>query len=166
MKFIIRQGFFETNSSSTHVIVIARNKSYKKIDTLKVEEDEYGWGVEILSKYWHRANYFYTACVQHERMDLWEKAKSVLLKSGYVNSIVENKDTEGGYIDHQTDSLFFIEKICESDETILDYFLNDSSMVIIANDNGYMANYYVYHPSTVLYHDGQCAEVEDQYIEL
>lgn len=166
MKFIIRHGFFETNSSSTHVIVIFRDKEYQKIDEIHAYLTEYGWGPEVLRKYWDRADYFYTACVQNERMDLWEKAKSVLLKSGYVGKIFEYDEPSEGYIDHNTNSLFFIEKICENDENILDYFLNKNSFVIVSNDNKPRSMYHVAKSATVLYYNGSVLNVDNENIEV
>ena len=61
----VRQGVFETNSSSTHSICIAQTTDYIIPDKVSFSVGEFGWEVDKLSSLSEKASYLYTAIHTH-----------------------------------------------------------------------------------------------------
>lgn len=134
-----RNGFFETNSSSVHVLVIPKDTEISIPKAVYLSYGKYGWGY---SKEYDTLDYFYQACVDAGKEEL-EKLFSYLYRKG-VEVIhcreLDNPDEEltwenGGFVDHGNeiplDELF-------ANETLLDRFLfGIDSYVQTGNDNSY-----------------------------
>lgn len=62
--FKIRKGCFETNSSSTHTIIVSdRDVDYdSKFVIFSI--GEFGWEMGVIDDSWGRASYFYTAACE------------------------------------------------------------------------------------------------------
>ena len=126
MKKQIRQGLFETNSSSTHTITISTTDEYKNV---KLEDDvigfgtgEFGWEYEEYDDLYNKAAYLWTGIVESDYftpeqiVKIKENIKKVLSEYGlsayfdpYETCSYERSDgttkvycrmLRSGYIDH------------------------------------------------------------------
>lgn len=131
----IRSGFFETNSSSVHVLVIPKDTKISIPNEVYLHRGEYGWENDIV---YDTLDYFYQACVDAGKEEL-TKLFSYLLSKG-VEEIhcteLDDPDADSydGWIDHREqiplDDLF-------ANESLLDRFLfGTDSFVKTGNDNG------------------------------
>lgn len=139
----IRKNCFETNSSSTHSLII---KSDVTVDTIKDEicgiEFElgvFGWGTEIYRDTHTKASYLFTYC--HINGLPVDFISEVLDRYGIdytFRSGSELEPYEDFYIDHQ--SVDYAEEIYkytkESESNLLNYLFNTDFELIISNDNG------------------------------
>lgn len=105
--FRIRNGVFETNSSSVHVISI-QNDPPKDIFPLHISRKYYGWGDEFLDTANEKASYFYTA-LAYLKNELHESTDNE--RTGMINLLPEDirydckfEDDEC-YIDHYDELL-------------------------------------------------------------
>jgi hypothetical protein len=154
MKKQVRNGAFETNSSSTHSICIASGETTDtlqkddKYNAVIIESGEFGWEVE---DYWDarsKAAYCYTYAVSRrddskafsEDKNLYMLRKVISEHTGHdvkfeheVN--IENKDSwyPYGYIDHQ--SMDVPEEAFESEESLKQFIFNRRSILHTDNDN-------------------------------
>lgn len=146
MKRQVRQGVFETNSSSTHEICISKkNVAKEDIPTfIKFNHGEFGWGFDKYDRILERASYLYQAIC-----DLcWGDDKT---KSGYINSLYstlskygvecefdlkdkDDNDWEIGHIDHGDETREFVASVMHSEKRLLRYLFGDS-IIIVGNDN-------------------------------
>lgn len=133
----IRLGFFETNSSSVHVLVIPKDTKISIPKTVHLKRGEYGWEDDEV---YNTLDYFYQACVDAGIEEL-NKLFSYLQRKGVEEIHCKEIDDPGskdvwpysGYIDHSSgiplDDLFF-------NESLLDRFLfGEDSFVKTGNDN-------------------------------
>lgn len=145
-KIVIRNGMFETNSSSVHSICISK----KPVDDVRGRKlnfylGEYHWEHESVDT----KDYLYTAIMcQGEREELLDKLKFILDKhgvnytfepakiktwtseSGRVHSYCEN-----GGIDHSDETIEFIYAVLSDEDLLLRCLFNDESVVYTGNDN-------------------------------
>ncbi len=139
----IRDGFFETNSSSVHVLVIPKDTKIDIPHKVFLSGGEYGWSSDTE---YDTLNYFYQACVDNGREELekffeYLKRKGVeeihapeinWVKSEWNGREYEYAENNSGYIDHGNeiplDDLF-------ANENLLDRFLFGDSFVETGNDN-------------------------------
>ena len=134
----IRKGVFETNSSSVHTIVIQKDPP-KNIHPIKIQEDDYGWGLEFLQTPEERASYFYTAlCDCGEGLDepvhdARLKMMSLLPKDIRYECKFENG--EDCYIDHCDDLLPWLQDLIDDNDKFLRFIYGDKSYVRTGNDN-------------------------------
>ena len=152
MKRIIRQGTFETNSSSSHAICICTDtsllKELKPEDHLYFGIGKHGWEFEPLSSPEEKANYLYTGildCYSGDCEDKIEKLKNMLLSFGCTPefeepywSLYKGKiylSTDSGYVDHAQVLQPFIEKILDSPDLLYSYLFSDYSYILKGNDN-------------------------------
>lgn len=70
----IRQGLFETNSSSVHVLVIPKDTDISIPSKVYLDGGEYGWQHEKVTD---TINYMYQAC-----LDAGDEAKSIYIGCG------------------------------------------------------------------------------------
>ncbi len=156
MKRQIRQGVFETNSSSTHSICIATETEYDIPKRVEFGFGEFGWAIDKLSDRKERADYLYT-CISYvndinqiqEYLDFIYKT---LRKHGvdeiYFDSFALNvyagwsEDVELAisspnytYVDHGGYALEFVDAVCTNEKLLLDYLFSDKSFILTGNDN-------------------------------
>lgn len=159
---IIRRGTFETNSSSTHSIVISTKKDKEDIylSTFILRPDEYGWGVDKHDF----ASYLWTAILEisdyygeeHHYEDNWckkvyevytkdewkDKIREVL--SPYCKNIIfyepEKETCIGDYvyytncsIDHVSELVELLEILYNDEELLFNSLINGK--VYTGNDN-------------------------------
>lgn len=130
----IRTCVFETNSSSTHSICVAKNQTLTFPKQVEFELGEFGWGESTLSCISSKASYLYTGIVYmgHEVEKSLDIIKSVLNDKG-VESIFQPES--GGYIDHGSDLEDFINDLLSDPDKLLNYLFSDLSFVLTGNDN-------------------------------
>lgn len=154
MKKFIRKGVFETNSSSTHSLVISEGtpETPQKIPVVEVFSDstgkahhncvvltggEFGWGYECYHDAETKANYLavYVKNFEPSRKEMFEE---VLKKHTGAEEIVydfgeEFEDRNYSYIDHQSSDVGA--KAFESTQYLENFIFNPESYLILDNDN-------------------------------
>ena len=163
MKRQIRQGCFETNSSSVHAICVASQElnSIKNLpSSVSFELGSYGWEADRYASRVDRADYLYTAIVQLGGV-LKKKQYSQMIKrlqfiddtlkkhnidvyfadfsvsvSNYGKKIVCYTDCldESG-IDHVGELEEFVDEVCSNEDMLINYLFSDDSYVVTGNDN-------------------------------
>lgn len=135
--FRIRNGVFETNSSSVHVISIQKDPP-KNIFPLRISRKYYGWGLEFLDTPEERASYFYTALCNCGE-ELHEPVHDARLKM--TNLLPEDirydcKFEDGEcYIDHCDELLPWVQDLVDDNEKFLRFIFGDDSYIRTGNDN-------------------------------
>ena len=156
MKRQVRRGVFETNSSSTHAICIAKEDiEYDFPNRMDFTFGEFGWEVDKLASKQERMKYLYT-CLAYVR-DI-EKIKEyikfindTLCKHGVGNVwfddfkldvYVYNGEVEcwvspnnDGYVDHGDEAVDFVEAVCSDERRLLNYLFSDKTFILTGNDN-------------------------------
>lgn len=149
MKKQIRQGVFETNSSSTHSICIAKDVNIETPSSIHFEFGEFGWECNTLYSTEEKASYLYTGLMGNEREKDFEKIVAILKSEGIEVTFEEpvykkytfegNDGTEyidnGGYVDHSDEMTDFLDAICEDEGKLMRYLFSDLSFIITGNDN-------------------------------
>ena len=157
MKKQIRQRVFETNSSSTHSICIARNPVLSEIpSSLNFKFGSFGWEVDKLTSIKEKASYLYT-CISY--LDDIDKIKECL--QFITNSLIEygvediyfdnfelspfcnginNVDIyicpgDEGYVDHGREAIDFVEAVCSDKHKLINYLFSEQSFILTGNDN-------------------------------
>lgn len=149
----IRKGVFETNSSSTHSICIAKDVELTIPKSLHFSFGEFGWEHDTLKSIGEKASYLYTGLNAQERTEDIENIFKILRGKGievtskeeiieyksYKNSdgeLVKYKSSEnGGYIDHSDRLTTFLNAICDDKKKLMNYLFSDFSFIITGNDN-------------------------------
>lgn len=133
-KTVIRNGMFETNSSSVHSICISK----KPVENVKGKKiafylDEYGWEHETANT----ADYLYTAIMGFSDSEkLLDKLKLILDKYeiDYTFQPIEKASRWWG-IDHSGETIDFVNAVLEDEDLLLRCLFNDESVVYTGNDN-------------------------------
>lgn len=142
----IRNGVFETNSSSTHSIVIPK-KTDKTSQYIEFHIGEYGWENE---KVCDTASYLYTAIlcldITKKEIDMMlGKLKAVLIENGigfsFEKPVFDEDYYEGNYyyilkngrIDHCGELREFVNVILDNEDMLLRYLFD--GVVYTGNDN-------------------------------
>ena len=156
MKRQIRQGVFETNSSSVHAICISLVDEPLRIpERIEFSCGEFGWEYDKLTTITEKAEYLYT-CIPY--LDDFDKIKECLsfiyktLKKAGVKDIyfeayeiristwdasdiylyIEPKD---GYVDHGGEAREFVKAVCTDENKLLNYLFSNKSYIVTGNDN-------------------------------
>lgn len=144
----IRHGLFETNSSSTHAICIAKkNEDLVIPEKLVFTFNEFGWEEQFYYKTKDKASYFYTALYNSYNEDIkknFENIKNhiyeVLYDAGCKCEFAEPKQNEygwvdSGYIDHQHEVNEWLCKIVKNDKMFFRFLFSPDSFIVTGNDN-------------------------------
>ena len=158
----IRQGVFETNSSSTHSLSLRSSGDYENIYIMnEVSFGEFGWGLDVLKSSEDKLSYVLTFIGILECFDEIEDLDNIIPRLEKVNHIKWLKElvldvTEEpleivlndvefypfGYIDHQSlnPSILETEGFWSEDEIefknkMKDLIFNEKYSIIIDNDN-------------------------------
>lgn len=149
MKKQIRQGVFETNSSSTHSICIAKDAELTIPESLHFEFGEFGWECDTLKSIADKASYLYTGLIANERKEDADKIIQLLKDNGievtaeepiYKKYTYEGNDggeyvENGGHVDHSDEMTEFLDAVCEDANKLMRYLFSDLSFIITGNDN-------------------------------
>lgn len=123
----IRQGLFETNSSSVHALVIPKNCSIHFPNKVTLYGGEYGWEEDEV---YDTINYVYQACKDRGQEEV-DKLLAYLKRHNIEVEIGHEGEWNG--IDHGWEVP--LEELFKN-ESMLDRFLfGSNSFVITGNDN-------------------------------
>ena len=136
----VRRNVFETNSSSTHSICIAKDPVTAG-KYIRFGIGEYGWENDCVNT----ADYLYTAILEHDNADeLLDKLKNTLDRYSIEYAFEEpkyitssdgtSKWLEYGYIDHSYETSDFIDAVLSDDDMLIRCLFGDSC-VYTGNDN-------------------------------
>lgn len=139
----IRHSVFETNSSSTHSICIAKNATLTIPKELHFTFGEFGWEHHSLSSVHSKASYLYTALFHNEREEDANKILKILKNDGIkvtAETPAYHKNDmkyyfSSGYVDHGGDLTDFLDEICSDKEKLMNYLFSDLSFITTGNDN-------------------------------
>lgn len=135
----VRQGVFETNSSSTHSICIPK-KCDKIINHVDFRIGEYGWENDEADP----ASYLYTGILyaykKDEAQELINKIANILSTNGISFTFKkpewktwgEYQYLENGYVDHGEELIPFIQAVVNDEDTLLRYL--SKGIVYTGND--------------------------------
>ena len=140
MKRQIRSSVFETNSSSTHSIAIAKAPVVIG-KSIHFGIGEFGWANGCADT----ADYLYTAILeQNNHSELLNKLKEILDRHSIEYKFEEpkyRKSTDGkyewidyGYIDHSDELDDFLDAVLNNEDLLMRYLFGDSA-VYTGNDN-------------------------------
>lgn len=140
MKVQVRQGTFETNSSSTHSLCINGENTLNLVKSLNVKFDSWGWEEDVIDTPDEKASYIYTAIYDRYydepelRDSLLNKFKETL-ESLCPNVTYEVYDENMWCgIDHSSEFGSDIQEIIEYG-LLADLIFNQRSVIITGNDN-------------------------------
>lgn len=156
----IRQGVFETNSSSTHAISVVRhvNEQYEIPESIHFGlTGQYGWENNVYHNVSDKANYLWIAtCSQYSSLDdeatlIRIKADVTKILNDYGVKHVSFEDADyitskynseqppyldiDGYIDHHSDLYGWIDEMIEDPELLIGYLFHPHSYIHTGNDN-------------------------------
>lgn len=149
----IRKSVFETNSSSTHSICIAKDVELIIPKSIHFEFGEFGWEYNTLRSISEKASYLYTGLIVQNRNQDTEQIFDTLRNKGidvtaekplteirsYTNldgELVEYNYSENtGYVDHSYKLTNFLNAICQDENKLMNYLFSDLSFIITGNDN-------------------------------
>ena len=155
MKIQIRQGVFETNSSSTHAICISNDGNIKIPEEINFSlADEFGWEWENYNDVNSKASYLYLALtyvvggsIGQEVEEIVNNVKKIIswLKEDNIKANFDPiqvifcpyrvyLDTPG-YIDHGDEASSFVYWVLESKQNLYNYLFNTNSCIVTGNDN-------------------------------
>lgn len=140
----IRKGVFETNSSSTHSICIAKNVDLTIPKSIHFQTGDYGWENDTLSSIQEKASYLYTGLINNYMIDEFNYIVEVLKNKNidvtYDEIVYKTDDwgtyyVNGGSIDHGYELKKFLVDISSSEDKILNFLFSPLSFIITGNDN-------------------------------
>lgn len=130
----VRKGIFETNSSSTHSVVICDSVDFEKPligdEPVSLCQGEFGWEEETYTDFNSKLTYAYTYAKNYGRSTDVDTLKEVIKEFMGLECVEEEGD---GYIDHQ--SIDEAQKIFETQESLKKFLFAPGSHVITDNDN-------------------------------
>ena len=153
----VRNGVFETNSSSVHVLGIAKNVPMEELELPKsfyFDLGSFGWENDTISTYAGKGRYLHTMAFVHwdqfeknnteanEAYEEWKNGVTAILNAHGVNE-VEFKELEPNerwydyYIDHCEYDDDCINKFATDSEYLINFLFNDKSQVVTGNDNNF-----------------------------
>lgn len=154
MKKQVRKNIFETNSSSTHSIVVGNNGEdiYAGLPRkLEFHGDEFGWEHRLYTDTQTKADYLFTSLLYTDTpLEYIECIKKILAKwniecefdeieekryeSGYVRYEVKDKYC---YVDHGTQNKDLVKELLDDEAKLMNYLFSDGSYVETSNDNSH-----------------------------
>ena len=149
-KKLIRNGVFETNSSSCHSISIDKNNKNFTASSLYVDEDgcvtltggEFGWGQEEYFDALTKANYcaqdIYRYDWSSDSYSLDEYKKNMLIdvikeQTGCTDVLFDIQSLKDGYIDHESHGTSY--EAFQNKEILRNFIFNRNSYLETDNDN-------------------------------
>ena len=143
----IRNGMFETNSSSTHTIIVTDSKTEPGL-FVDFSIGEFGWEFRKISSITEKASYLYTLACEQLGRDVYQDLYEILIKYGVKctcfvpakfvkSSWSEGEYLDNGYVDHcyEDDAKDFVERMLHHEKALIKYLFSDESFVVTGNDN-------------------------------
>ena len=143
----IRKGMFETNSSSTHTIIVTDQKT-EPGNLVDFAIGEFGWEFSRLDTINEKASYLYTMACEMLDRDVYQDLYEILVKYGVECSCSVPAEfaksswgeyLDNGYVDHASDgdAKEFVERMLNHEHALIKYLFSDESFVVTGNDNSY-----------------------------
>ena len=136
MKHQIRNGLFETNSSSTHCIVIAEDEVWNYPE-VKFTLGQFDWEHKIYTDTHTKAQYLYTAIMELEDKESLEALKKKLDFVQVKYFFEEPKEDGYYYIDHGNNLKYWVPFVCHDLQLLLNYLFSEDTDVDIVDNNWY-----------------------------
>lgn len=139
----VRKGMFETNSSSTHTIIIT-DKNCEPGALVDFRIGEFGWSHHILNTINDKASYLYTLACECYNRDVYQDLYEILVKYGVdcecsrpavFKRYTDYEYLDNGYVDHASCGMDFVDAIFHSERRLIRYLFSDESFVVTGNDN-------------------------------
>ena len=130
----IRNGVFETNSSSVHSICIQKDKNITLPNSIYFYIGEYGWEFDCVDT----ASYLYTAILStYDKDEAEEKIKQIktVLDKHSISYDFEEPVYHNGYVDHDSCARNFIDAVLNDEDLLLRCLFGTDSCVYTGNDN-------------------------------
>lgn len=142
----VRTGVFETNSSSTHSICIAKDAELIVPKNLHFCFGEFGWKHDTLYSLGAKSSYLYTGLMVNSRQDDFAMITKTLTKRGVCVTFEEATYSKSsyseqmyldndGYMDHSDELKVFLDAICENENELMNFLFSGLSFIITGNDN-------------------------------
>ena len=141
----VRNEVFETNSSSTHSIVLSRNENGEfdrefPTTVSPTWSGEFGWEFETWYTIEEKLAYMIRClvCYDFNEKNLQDKIKPIqerLHNLGIDFKLPTYEEYRNGYVDHEDWYQGEIEYIYEDDDRLLAFLLNNESCIEGGNDN-------------------------------
>lgn len=131
----IRNNVFETNSSSTHSICVAKTSDLEIPEKITFSFGEFGWEYGKLSNIDEKASYLYTGLIANGRDDDMEKIVNILSNAG-IEVICEDPSHDNGYIDHCGELYSFLNGMVNHQQQLYQFLFSPLSYILTGNDNG------------------------------
>lgn len=132
----VRQNVFETNSSSTHSICIAKNQLVEFPEKIIFEGGEFGWEIDTLDTIQEKTSYLYTGFYANDRLNDFQKVVSLLKLKGIEIDLIEiPKGSYNYYIDHSDELNDFLTMILKNEENLMSFLFSPLSFILTGNDN-------------------------------
>ncbi len=145
MTIKIRKSVFETNSSSTHSICIAKEGSFDVPSEIHFEFGEFGWEYDRFDSTWEKASYLYTGLFANERHEDIERIGDMLREAGVAVTFQDpGKPTvsgdwryypDSGYVDHSDELKEFLDAVVSDSGSLMRFLFSGLSFIITGNDN-------------------------------
>jgi hypothetical protein len=134
----IRREVFETNSSSSHSVVLRGDTDFAPVtatgDEVVIEPGEFGWGYERLEYWKDKASYAYTyAASNPAQMEVLRKVIADFVGVPVRFNVWRGEWAPTGYIDHQSADEGAV--IFADGEASVKQCIFGPSYIIIDNDN-------------------------------
>lgn len=131
----IRQSVFETNSSSTHSICIAKNATLELPKEIHFSLGEFGWKCDTLGTLRSKASYLYTGLENNKRLDDFNKITALLTSKGIAVTAEPAVEGNWSYVDHADELNEFLDAVCSDEDKLMSYLFSPLSFIITGNDN-------------------------------
>lgn len=152
----VRNGVFETNSSSVHSICIQKDKNITLPNNIYFGIGEYGWEFDCVDT----ASYLYTLILNSEdKEEKLNTLKSVLDKYNISYTFEEPQYT--GYVDHSYEAVDFVEAVLNDEDLLLRCLFGTDSCVYTGNDNSAGQNNMCYCADETVWDDEKCKLVSN-----
>jgi hypothetical protein len=131
----IRKNVFETNSSSTHSICVAKDVELIIPEEIYFEFGEFGWEISTLSSVSEKASYLYTGLIYLERRSDFNLIVRILEDKGIKVSFEPESKSNWSYVDHAGELTEFLDMVTTSETELMNYLFSPLSFVLTGNDN-------------------------------
>ena len=155
MKKQVRQGVFETNSSSVHAICICTDDFLHIPEKLRFGFGEFGWGETTLNCTQEKADYLWTAIACIDDFDTIKKYTKFIAKTLKEHGVRDidfepieihigtwGNDAEvffscpdDYWIDHVHETREFVDAVCTDEDRLMNYLFTNRSYIATGNDN-------------------------------
>ena len=142
----IRRGCFETNSSSTHAIIITKEEPGFICPDIDLSIGEFGWAFNVHDYDDEKASYLYTAACSLYGRDVYDEIQEMLAPYGVrcyskrravfkSYSGIDGEYLDNGYIDHVEDCKTFVDYVMSDPEHLICFLFSEQSYIVTGNDN-------------------------------